>query len=231
MSVTSSEVGERVLESTLTVLSPFLEGIGTYTCVAENVVDTANSTAEVVVFCESLLKMLEKALYLPPFTLCPCTAHSLSTLALSFRQLCIYLISIFQLHFSSVHTYSIPCQSIQSSVSSLLYPAQPFIRDPPVNLTVNQSSPATFSCTAQGNPVPIISWTGPSTNFTTEDTPGANFTVSSVLTIDSTVRALHEGVYTCSASNGVGPSPSSSATLTVQGTAGDTTHLTTPDVL
>ena len=54
MSVTSSEVGERVLESTLTVLSPFLEGIGTYTCVAENVVDTANSTAEVAVFCESL---------------------------------------------------------------------------------------------------------------------------------------------------------------------------------
>ena len=57
MSVTSSEVGEeRVLESTLTVLSPFLEGMGTYTCVAENVVDTANSTADVVVFCKSLLK-------------------------------------------------------------------------------------------------------------------------------------------------------------------------------
>ena len=54
VSVTSSEVGERVLESTLTVLSPFLEGIGTYTCVAENVVDTANSTADVIVFCESL---------------------------------------------------------------------------------------------------------------------------------------------------------------------------------
>ena len=44
----------------------------------------------------------------------------------------------------------------------------------------------------------------------------------SVLTIDSAVRALHEGAYTCSASNGVGPSPNSSAALTVQGTAGDT---------
>ena len=98
------------------------------------------------------------------------------------------------------------------------HPAQPFIRGPPVDLTVNQSSPATFSCTAQGNPVPTISWTGPSDNFTTEDTPGANFTVLSVLTIDSAVRALHEGLYTCSASNGVGPSPNSSATLTVQGT-------------
>ena len=87
-----------------------------------------------------------------------------------------------------------------------------------MDLTVNQSSPASFSCTAQGNPVPTISWTGPSDNFTTEDTPGANFTVLSVLTIDSAVRARHEGLYTCSASNGVGPSPNSSATLTVQGT-------------
>ena len=102
------------------------------------------------------------------------------------------------------------------------HPVQPFIRDPPVNLTVNQSSPATFSCIAQGNPVPTISWTGPSASFTTEVTPGANFTVLSVLTIDSAVRALHEGAYTCSASNGVGPSPNSSAALTVQGTAGDT---------
>ena len=54
MSITSKEEGERVLESTLTVTSPFLDGIGSYTCTAENVVDTANSTAEVVIFCESL---------------------------------------------------------------------------------------------------------------------------------------------------------------------------------
>ena len=104
----------------------------------------------------------------------------------------------------------------------IIHPAQPFIRGPPVDLTVNQSSRATFSCTAQGNPVPTISWTGPSASFTTEDTLGTNFTVLSVLTIDSAVRALHEGAYTCSASNGVGPSPISSAALTVQGTAGDT---------
>ena len=102
-----------------------------------------------------------------------------------------------------------------------LCPAQPFIRDPPVDLTVNQSSQATFSCTAQGNPVPTISWTGPSTNFTTEVTPGGNFTVWSVLMIDSAVTAVHKGLYTCTASNGVGPSPNNSAALTVQGTAGD----------
>ena len=55
MSITSKEVGERVQENNLTVSSPFLEGIGSYTCMAENVVDAANSTAEVVIFCESLL--------------------------------------------------------------------------------------------------------------------------------------------------------------------------------
>ena len=54
VSITSKEEGERVLESTLTVTSPFLDRIGSYTCTAENVVDTASSTAEVVIFCESL---------------------------------------------------------------------------------------------------------------------------------------------------------------------------------
>ena len=54
VSITSKEEGERVLESTLTVTSPFLDGIGSYTCTAENVVDTASTTAEVAVYCESL---------------------------------------------------------------------------------------------------------------------------------------------------------------------------------
>ena len=58
MSITSKEEGERVLESTLTVTSPFLDGIGSYTCTAENVVDTANSTAEVTVYCELLLSIV-----------------------------------------------------------------------------------------------------------------------------------------------------------------------------
>ena len=138
-------------------------------------------------------------------------------------------------HLSSLHLH-LYLRHVVLSTSPCLPPspllvlslsAQPFIRDPPVDLTVNQSSPATFNCTAQGNPVPTISWTGPSANLTTEDTPGTNFTVSSVLTIDSAVRALHEGVYSCSASNGVGPSPSSSATLTVQGTPHHTPHNTT----
>ena len=56
MSITSKEEGEQVLESTLTVTSPFLDEIGSYRCTAENVVDTANSTAEVVIFCECILQ-------------------------------------------------------------------------------------------------------------------------------------------------------------------------------
>ena len=70
MSITSKNVSERVLESTLTVTSPFLDGIGSYTCTAENVVDTANSTAEVVIFCESLpIVVNEKFFYALPSTL------------------------------------------------------------------------------------------------------------------------------------------------------------------
>ena len=56
VSITSKEEGERVLESTLTVTSPFLDVIGSYTCTAENVVDTASSTAELVIFCECILQ-------------------------------------------------------------------------------------------------------------------------------------------------------------------------------
>ena len=71
VSITSKEEGERVLESTLTVTSPFLDGIGSYTCTAENVVDNASSTAEVMIFCESLpgIVVNEKLFYALPSTL------------------------------------------------------------------------------------------------------------------------------------------------------------------
>ena len=77
MSITSKEEGERVLESTLTVASPFLDGIGSYTCTAENVVDTANSTAEVTVFCESLPSIVvNKKLFYAAYV-CPlCYTHT-----------------------------------------------------------------------------------------------------------------------------------------------------------
>ena len=59
VSITSKNVDEeRILESTLTVTRPFLDGNGNYTCIAENVVDTASSTAQVMIFCESLLDLV-----------------------------------------------------------------------------------------------------------------------------------------------------------------------------
>ena len=80
MSITSKEEGERVLESTLTVTSPFLDGIGSYTCTAENVVDTANGTAEVMIFCESLLGIVVNERIIIPTLLCTkptlCISHS-----------------------------------------------------------------------------------------------------------------------------------------------------------
>ena len=68
MSITDKEEGERVLESNLTATSPYLDGIGSYTCTAENVVDTANSTAEVTVYCELFLSIVvnEKLCYTLP---------------------------------------------------------------------------------------------------------------------------------------------------------------------
>ena len=226
MSITSKEEGERVLESILTVTSPFLDVIGSYTCTAENVVDTANSTAEVMIFCELLPSIVvnEKLFYSLLSTLLHThisqPVHTLVCLTVS-CDIHIRTYHLLSISSTYTHTYEyLPLSQSATFSPPPLHPAQPFIRGPPVDLTVNQSRQATFSCTAQGNPVPTISWTGPSANFTSEVTPGANFTVLSVLTIDSAVRAVHEGPYTCSASNGVGPSPNSSAALTVQGTAG-----------
>ena len=61
--ITSMKEGERVRKSNLTVFSPFLDGIGSYTCMAENVVDTANSTAEVHILCELLLDIITENSY------------------------------------------------------------------------------------------------------------------------------------------------------------------------
>ena len=83
--------------------------------------------------------------------------------------------------------------------------AQPFIRVSPGIVTVNQTNIARLVCTAQGNPLPNITWTGPSTDFTTSVSFGSNFTVTSTLTISSANRSQHEGGYTCTAENGVGP--------------------------
>ena len=83
MSITSKEGGEHILESILTVASPFLDEIGSYTCMAENVVDSASSTAEVMIFCEYILQGIvvnEKDLCTVPSTLLPHISLQLFTL-------------------------------------------------------------------------------------------------------------------------------------------------------
>ena len=100
--------------------------------------------------------------------------------------------------------------SPSSNVSQMFSPlcsfltAQPFIRMSPGNVTVNQTNEAMMMCMAQGNPLPNITWTGPSTDFTTSDSFGANFTVTSTLFISSANRSQHEGEYVCTAENGIG---------------------------
>ena len=118
VSITSKEDGERVLESTLTVTSPFLDRIGNYTCMAENVVDTASSTAEVMIFCESLL-YIAFIQYLPL-----CCTHFLFTLSHSYQ----FLVTTTHHPLSTSSTH-IPCAHVSHChclpLSPLLPPIQP----------------------------------------------------------------------------------------------------------
>ena len=44
--------GERVLESTLNIVSPFLDRQGSYSCIARNVVGMVTSSSELIIYCE-----------------------------------------------------------------------------------------------------------------------------------------------------------------------------------
>ena len=86
------------------------------------------------------------------------------------------------------------------------------ITESPVNLTVNQSFSAEFSCTAFGNPIPQIVWSRDedsdlidnvdtiSINTMVNDT---QYTITSILLINSTMRSRDAGMYNCSAVNNV----------------------------
>ena len=86
------------------------------------------------------------------------------------------------------------------------------ITESPANLTVNQSSSAEFSCTAFGNPIPQIIWSRDETelNDNEEDTISINtmvndtqYTITSILLINSTNRSRDAGIYNCTAVNNV----------------------------
>ena len=50
--ISEADIGEHILESTMMIMSPFIDRSGNYSCLAENVVDIATSTAEVILHCE-----------------------------------------------------------------------------------------------------------------------------------------------------------------------------------
>ena len=50
--ISDTDIGERILESTMMIMSPFIDRGGNYSCRAENVVDSVTSTAEVIIYCE-----------------------------------------------------------------------------------------------------------------------------------------------------------------------------------
>ena len=87
------------------------------------------------------------------------------------------------------------------------------ITESPVDLTVNQSFSAQFSCTAFGNPIPQIVWSrDDNANITDyeEDTISVTtvdnndqYMITSFLMINSTDRSRDEGVYNCTAINSV----------------------------
>ena len=104
------------------------------------------------------------------------------------------------------------------------------ITQPPVDVTVNQTFSAQFNCTSFGNPIPQIVWSRVGDDDLSDNTDiitvttmvdSNMYTVTSSLVINSTERFRDQGVYNCTASNGVannvGAVNVQSAELVVQG--------------
>ena len=97
------------------------------------------------------------------------------------------------------------------------------ITESPVDLTVNQSFSAEFSCTAFGNPIPQIVWSRDDNATITDNEDSINVTtvdnndqymITSFLTINSTNRSHDNGVYNCTAINNI---TNNIAAINVQG--------------
>ena len=80
------------------------------------------------------------------------------------------------------------------------------ITESPANLTVNQSFSAEFSCTAFGNPIPQIVWSREEDSDLSDNVDTINvflmvndtqYTITSILLINSTMRSRDAGMYNC----------------------------------
>ncbi|XP_065918563.1 hemicentin-1-like isoform X2 [Dysidea avara] len=96
-----------------------------------------------------------------------------------------------------------------NAILNVLYPAN--ITQAPVSVTVNQTFAVQFDCTSFGNPIPLIVWSrvgdddlSDSTDITITTVVNTDmYIVTSYLIIRSTDRFRDQGVYNCTASNGV----------------------------
>ena len=87
------------------------------------------------------------------------------------------------------------------------------ITESPADLTVNQSFSAELSCTAFGNPVPQLVWSRDEDSDLSDnenDTISvftmindAQYTITSILLINSTMRSRDAGMYNCTAVNNI----------------------------
>ena len=114
---------------------------------------------------------------------------------------------------------------------SYLFSDPPSVSINRVALTVNQTDQSSFTCEAFGIPVPSFEWFFNGSidplsrgsqimNVIMTNSSGLDIQVST-LTIQDSIRSLHEGRYTCIASNrienSIGTPESAEAFLTVQG--------------
>ena len=86
------------------------------------------------------------------------------------------------------------------------------IIESPADLTVNQSFSAELSCTAFGNRIPQIVWSRDKDSDLSDNVDtisvftvinNAQYTITSILLINSTNRSRDAGVYTCTAVNNI----------------------------
>ena len=86
------------------------------------------------------------------------------------------------------------------------------ITESPADLTVIQSFSAELSCTAFGNPIPQIVWSRDEDSDLSDNVDtisvftminDAQYTITSILLINSTNRSRDAGMYTCTAVNNI----------------------------